>query len=307
MLRSSVALCAVAVLGQVALPWKPPAATGPGSASATPTASAPTASASSSGTGASKDDLSSWKHPPPLLPKGITVVPQTAPGAIKLGVVPEGGCLPGFSRVAGICVISPTLLPDLAAATFPLLKTVFPGTKTVTKATVYVEGALINASKVNGNCWDVGCDQAENAKAAKLASLAIKTALKSGGNPYAAAAAIILPIAMKGISPPDPFGDAMVIYGGASASEPTKLAKNQDTLTPSWNVVFHHVPIAQDTYLRVSLSDADLMFDDPMGNFIVSADELAKALKAGKTAKIPVNTETSEQVLFIYVSVLAEG
>src|SRR5205085_11277649 len=57
----------------------------PSSVSPPPAASTPSANASASSSAAApKEDFSKWKMPPKDIGKGLVVVPDTAPGAVKM-------------------------------------------------------------------------------------------------------------------------------------------------------------------------------------------------------------------------------
>jgi hypothetical protein len=273
-------------------------------ASAAPVASA--APAGSSWTPPPKEDFSAWKPAPKEVAKGVQVIPQGTAGGVQMGVLPAGSCLAGFTRINGICMLSPALLPNLTKV-IGLFKPGVIGPQPVTYASVLVEGALINSAKYGGACWDPFCNKAECEKAASAATNAIAVALKtSAGNPYLAAFAFLSPIIAKGWSTPDPYGYASMRFGAAKSTDELLLVKNSDTLTPMWNVEFKHVPIASNTFLRLRLWDADVDADDPIGTIMINGDELARVMKVAKSEKVRVNDQTSEQALFIYVSVLSE-
>jgi hypothetical protein len=182
---------------------------------------------------------------------------------------------------------------------------------------VIVESALINASKGDGRCWDVGCNQKQSAEVAKAAANAAKAVLVATAAasaavvaPFAAAFVILAPMAAKAMSLPDAAGTASVITGGAMAPGQTLMVQ-RDTLTPQWGVGFTHVPVLPDTALRIALvdADADIPFtngDDPMGIINITGADLFQAMQVGGTFQVPVATQTSDQVLFVGISVHPE-
>jgi hypothetical protein len=186
------------------------------------------------------------------------------------------------------------------------------------RATVLVETALINATKQDGRCWDPGCDEKSSKQAAAVASNAAKvivvattTVTMATAAPFAAAFAVLTPMAGKVWSNPDATGWFYVVTNG-SFSEPRQLPMRKDTLTPQWGVKAEHVPLVQGTSIRLELVDADpdIPFtngDDDMGIINIGVDELIAAMNAKKTYQINVQKQTNEQVLFVGVSVLPES
>jgi hypothetical protein len=270
-----------------------------------------------------------YRPPPPRIPPNLTpqaqLVQALGDAVVRYGFVGPGGCLPGFSKSAsGACVLAPTLLPDLSKVLFPGLapsqaQTSAPASEKpqVTHATVLVESALLNATKFDGRCWDLGCNERQSREVAKAASdaaaaivVATTTVTAATAAPFAAAFAVLAPIAAKTTSHPDASGWAYVITRG-TFSEPGELKIRRDTLTPQWGLHFDHVPIVEGTYVRLELVDADpdIPFtngNDDMGIINIGVDELVKAMQARETYQVNVQRQTHEQVLFVGISVLPE-
>jgi hypothetical protein len=192
------------------------------------------------------------------------------------------------------------ILPGVLQASSP-----GPATGSPPFVRIMIQGALVNASKAGGRCWDVGCDEATNSKAAEQAALAMKAAgVLTGG--YAAAFQILAPLVVGAFSIPDTIGTAYV-SSNTEVSEPQKLPASEDTLTPQWGLVWDHVPFNSSTFVQLDLWDSDsFSADDPMGRPVINSTHLAAALDAAKTYQVPVGDQTNNQVLYVGIHVVPD-
>lgn len=166
---------------------------------------------------------------------------------------------------------------------------------------------MINATKVNGACWDLGCDEAKSRDASQAVAAAAAGLVAA---PYLAVAAALAPSLGSAISRPDTIGWVYVHSGGAF-SPPVHLSQRGDSFTPQWGLhdqgVSFHVPLTPDTSLRVELVDADMFDDDDIGIVAIGAAELEKALASHETYQVNVSQQTQGQVAFVGITVISDG
>lgn len=172
-----------------------------------------------------------------------------------------------------------------------------------TIVTVDVLSAMIGPSKADGRAWD-GLPGARIPDAARAA---VRAAL-GATNPYAAVGLVLAELVNTGTKPPDVQGTATMFFGGQPTGPAQFLPKIQDSFTPSWLTParWSHVPLDDRVRIRVHFDDADLQFDDPIGDVELNAGHLATALAAGTVSHIRVENQTQEQVLFVGISVMRE-
>lgn len=161
------------------------------------------------------------------------------------------------------------------------------------RVVVEFHDVTIAPTKVNGAPWDGPGGEVMGA------TEAIAAAMKSTA-PYASALAVIAKLTERGLERPDVEGSIFLEDGSARAA--MNLPKVQDSFTPAWpGVVFTGI-LDPGLRLRVDLTDADLMNDDPIGEVILNADDLAAALRDGHLRQIDVH-EQNPQILFVGLSV----
>lgn len=271
------------------------------------------------GSGAPPAQPVSWAayHPaPPQIAPYVVAQPQPVATPASGG---QTACLPGFAPNAmGFCAIDAAAVNSMLAPWFGASGSQPAQPSQPRYATIVIDGALLNAAKTDGRCWDYGCKDKESREAAKAAAKVAKAAIVAATSvasasvaPYAAAFAVLAPIAAKTMSHPDAAGWAYLITNGAF-SPPQELKVQPDTLTPAWNLRFQHVILDPGTNIRLQLVDADpdipgFNGDDAMGRVNVTADDLAKAIQAGGSYNLHVAEQTDNQVLFVKLSVYPEA
>jgi hypothetical protein len=124
----------------------------------------------------------------------------------------------------------------------------------------------------------------------------------AASNPALSVAGALASPAMRSLERPDPEGTAQLYAQGKQTS--MTLVKKQDELTPNWNVQWSNVTLDESVRLRVMIDDADLVNNDDMGSFDISAVQLQQALRSGASMRVPVSGQTSRQILFAEISVI---
>jgi hypothetical protein len=163
---------------------------------------------------------------------------------------------------------------------------------------VEVRQALLGPSKVGGNAWD-GLGRLDSSGQ----SLVLQALGK--GDPIAELAVVFANPALAALEKPDPAGSVRCMSGPAEIQRLT-LPKVKDTFTPIWTgAAMPRVPLAPTTRLEVDLWDKDLAVDDPMGASTITHADLVSALREGIVHRVRVAEQTSNQVLFVDVSVTA--
>jgi len=166
-------------------------------------------------------------------------------------------------------------------------------------ATVELHGATISLTKVDGSPWDIGpapspADVKDLAKALALI------------DPVAPVLAILARPTAQALGKPDPFGTAKLVVSGTDSTS-FKLKKIQDSYTPAWEGVrWEHVSLDGNTRIQVTLADKDLVNDDPIGTFELTATDMKAAIAEGKVHQVKVADQTNNQALFAAISVFAE-
>lgn len=167
-------------------------------------------------------------------------------------------------------------------------------------ARVWVVGMLIGPGKADGSQWDGPGGMVKEDLWDLLAQMLIRPSA------YGAAASVMAGPAMQALEKPDVGGTATLIT--ASGDGPAiPLAKKQDTFTPQWSgVAWDHVPLDESVRIRVVATDRDLMEDDPMGIFDISAADMLEAVRTGKVYPVPVHAQTNKQILFALISAMPQ-
>jgi hypothetical protein len=75
----------------------------------------------------------------------------------------------------------------------------------------------------------------------------------------------------------------------------------QAAVAPGWS----GVPLDQDIRFLVNLSDADLVYDDPIGTAEINMDDIKAALASKQVYHVNVADQTFNTILFVDISVMA--
>jgi hypothetical protein len=172
-------------------------------------------------------------------------------------------------------------------------------------ATVLIEDALIGPGKVDRAPWDEG-----NPIPPQVFT-DLNTALL-GANPFGSAVAVVgeklLTDALDATEKPDVYGTMRLDGFGKIGTEywlATIDQQTKDSFTPAFPgpVGFQQVPIDADVRLRIHLLDADLVNDDEIGIAVINSADMQAALASQMKYEVPVWDQTSNQILFIGISV----
>jgi mRNA interferase MazF len=184
-----------------------------------------------------------------------------------------------------------------------------PGGYTGRFATVLIEDAVIGPGKVDHSAWDPGVAVPDQV----FTDLA--TAL-GAANPVAAALSVLggplLNGAISASQKPDVYGTMRMDGFGTIGTElwlAAREERTEDSFTPAFPSPrgYKDIPIDADVRLRVHLVDADLLdSDDEVGIAVVNAADMRAALAAQKKYQVQVSNQTSNQILFIGISVLQQ-
>jgi len=156
-------------------------------------------------------------------------------------------------------------------------------------------GAIVSPGKSDGKNWD-GFGTANAEVLSKVASAL------AGSNPYTAVASVLATPFAEFTSTPDTAGHVQLFLGGIP-SQPVRLAKIENSLTPQWTgMTWPGIDILR-TRVRVTLVDKDLQLDDPMGTIEIGPTELQNALQNGVVSWVDVRSQTQDQVLLLGISV----
>lgn len=177
---------------------------------------------------------------------------------------------------------------------------------------VTLHDAVIAPTKRDGTSWDWtasdvnghAIEQTTNAIAAALAMTNAQAA-------FVQVAAIMAGPLTRGLAKPDVFGWVDLSCGDDCPGRPFErafLRSQEDTFTPLFvsMPVWRRVPLGTRTRLTVRLFDEDVVEDDPIGDVVLTADDLARALADGGNTALRVSNQGAGQVLFVGVSVVAE-
>jgi len=175
------------------------------------------------------------------------------------------------------------------------------------KVKIQIEGAVIAPGKEDGTQWDAGFFGAKKVPAGVIKGILTAATGISGGT-----AAIIAPIlskmsesAIEALKKPDVTGTATLIF--PKGFESVHLSKIQDSFTPKWtDSGWSNVSFTSDLKVRVSLEDSDLRLNDPIGDAILTYKHFLAALKSGEIYFVQVLGQTSNQAVFISISVSSE-
>lgn len=170
-------------------------------------------------------------------------------------------------------------------------------------AGVRINGAVIAPTKSTGQAWDgFGTDVASADVDAVVGLVAALGSLPVPAASAAPVAAKLTEITNRGVAAPDVFGTVELLRDGNRQGQ-ASIPKQQDAFTPSWNVGWNNVFLDDQTRVRIQLFDADLSAHDPIGVIELDGEALLTAHDLGENVAVPVTTQTSNQVLMLYVSV----
>lgn len=161
----------------------------------------------------------------------------------------------------------------------------------------------ISPAKTGGSPWD-GVGHVPDGLLT-----AVSAALQAPA-PVAAVLEILNGPVVQGIAKPEPIGNARLIVGGQEGPVTflNGVPGQRDTCTPQWAGPprWSHIQLRSNTRLRVQLFDKDLEFDDAIGTFELNTADFDAALRYGRVFQVRVAEQTSQQVLFVGISVFAE-
>jgi hypothetical protein len=164
---------------------------------------------------------------------------------------------------------------------------------------VSVTAASIAPTMSNGAQWD-GPDRVAPEVGGLLSTMV--NAVDPTGQLTRAAAETV---AQK--AAPDPFGTVTLRSTDAHNGETRPLTLlAEDSLTPDWSAApatFERVKLTGDVRLTVSLTDDDVVTDDPVGTVEIDNVALRYALREGK-AEVDVRSQSSGQLQSVTVKVV---
>lgn len=180
--------------------------------------------------------------------------------------------------------------------------------------TIRFVGAQIGPGKAGGSNWDGTGNIPPEAAEAMLAVATQGASLSAGGN-AGTASSVALNAAIQGTAAPDVIGSVRVV--GPTRSDLTKTAgtpmalassgkKVEDSYTPTftYQMEYQNWPVYADTRFELSLWDADLSNNDPIGVVQLTRVNIDAALAKGTILEVPVGDQSSGQVVSVKISVM---
>ncbi|MCU0687983.1 MAG: hypothetical protein MUF34_38020 [Polyangiaceae bacterium] len=172
---------------------------------------------------------------------------------------------------------------------------------------ITVVDATIAPYRANGEAWD-GFGRAPLSLVQTLGRVLAPPGRPPEGPALGAAVATLLAeAALSGLEAPDPGGWAELYAGGF----PRRLAlpTRNNTLRPLWDrVEWVGVPFRRDLRMRLSLEDVDdFSANEAVGIVELGYDDLARAYESGQIYQVRLAERSSNQWLFVGVSVAADG
>lgn len=168
---------------------------------------------------------------------------------------------------------------------------------------ITLHSVLVGPAKGGGLSWDgeqqVGDDVLHASSEAGGEILGLT-------QPAVVIAAIVTGYLLDSTTKPDVFGHADVMVGSRRVVR-IELEKQDNTFSPRWDHLATGVPWTNSTHLVVMLTDADPLGDDAIATVNITRQELQNALTDGKVRFVPVGDQSANQLLFVAVSVTAEG
>ena len=171
--------------------------------------------------------------------------------------------------------------------------------------TVLLNGAVLGPCKYDNTPWDGTCSIGPEVAKGLVSALA-------DVSPYTAVLSYlsgpVVSTAITATCKPDPFGTAMIFAGGSWELE-QPIVEESDTFVSGTKTTsgaplgWVDIPFSTSLRVRVSLSDSDVLLDDTVGTAEIGYADLLEALAVGKTVPIGVADQTSNQLLFVDISV----
>jgi hypothetical protein len=206
-----------------------------------------------------------------------------------------GACRAGWVCDGGVC------LPDCEVVPCPLGLECNPDgfceSPELELGAVNLVQVVVRPLKANNTAWDgVGRVDADTVDA-------VLDALTGGDESLGELLDFLGGGVLADLDLPDPFGNAQLLVDGAVVQE-IELAEQRNTLNPVWDVAFDPVELirageARDVELRVTLSDADLVFSDAIGTVRVGADALITGIVEDGAIGFRVDGQGDGQIVFV--------
>jgi len=216
---------------------------------------------------------------------------SAAGGASTGGVIATGGSTGGSAAPDGGTADAAVVVPTGDAGGSSRL------------VSVRIIDAVVGPGKQDGTQWDAANAIPDSLKKAILTALV-------GPNPYNDVIVAFADPLLSSLDKPDPIGTAQLTAFGMTLA-PNVLAKDpapstsKDTFTPTWPPDWQYVNIPIDTDVRITirLEDSDLVVNDPIRPAEINSTDLKAALAAQKKWNVKVADQTSNELLFVGISV----
>ena len=194
-------------------------------------------------------------------------------------------------------------------------------------ASVKFIGATVGLTKVEGGCWDPGCNISAD-DLARFRSGATKWIAKGtatgnwteagggGRRPYGRHVAIRGALGVAGLvgsftvgmsSKPDPTGTVELSVDTQSRGA-VRLPRVMNTYTPLWSMgPWTHVPLDHDVRVQLHLEDYDWpTSNDQIATVEINSADLVRAARLQKVLSVFVGDQGTGQLMFVSVSVTME-
>ncbi len=167
--------------------------------------------------------------------------------------------------------------------------------------TVLITEVMVGPGTVDGMAWD-GSRAIDPALIRQIASALLSI------DPWSAVIAILGGGLLDYYESPDPYGWAEISVGGVFYPEAawwlaTEVDNAEDTYIMATQGGWEGVPLDEDVRIAVTLYDEDLVNDDYMGRVELNSQDLRAALNARRIYAVPVHAQSSNQLLFVRISV----
>jgi hypothetical protein len=179
--------------------------------------------------------------------------------------------------------------------------------------TVSLEDCVVGPGKADQTPWDPSLTGVSMIPSKVYSDLA--TAL-GAIDPVAAVVGVLagptLTGAITASQKPDVYGTVRLDIGAKIGDEYWLIERGlqmDDSFRPAFpsGSIYQHVPIDADIRIRFNLFDADALDDDDaIGIAVVNSVDLKAALAAQKKYEVDVSDQTSNQLVFIGISVALE-